>query len=614
MQIITKVWKQQPGRYFCISTKSASGAWRDIFFTRIEFKKVLPFLRNNMDKHLYWCPHGFSEKRRVKDAAVLPKLLWADIDELEPQTVKPKPSILWESSPGRYAGIWILDEEIPSDSLNRDLTYKIGADRGGWDLTQVLRVPGSKNFKYRSQPVSKLIWADGPSYTIQQIKRFTKQQKETLSNIADFDTVYKKYEKQIPRNIRTHIKAKEATQGKRSEVLWKIEHALIDANIPLEDAVAIIQGTVWNKFAGRRDELRQIERELQKIIDERPTSPESPKQSDYKFLNVTLADVEDKPIDWLWYPYIARGELTILEGMPGVGKSYLMQMVSKAICDGDALPCYRSEMKKRVQSKVAYFDIENSAYITKKRMLSNGLKNLNNFIVEEEPFTVDQIEWDEVLDALEKQRPALVVFDTLNTYIGNIDTNNGAQVQAAFSEFRQIARRFNCAVVVLRHWTKNASEKALIDRGQNSIAFTGLSRVVMACMPHPQEANVNILGTVKFNIGKHPPPLNYEILASPIHSDPDQSKFIWGTYENDTSFETLATEKHQPDEKVFQQAEELIVDELKSGEWILKSQLVSLAEGRSISRRTIERAIRRLLEQKVIKKTLKGSRAIYKKI
>ena len=61
-----------------------------------------------------------------------------------------RPSIAWASSDKRYQGLWALDgsEDIKDIELvNKDLTYHIGADKGGWDVTQVLRVPGSPNFK-----------------------------------------------------------------------------------------------------------------------------------------------------------------------------------------------------------------------------------------------------------------------------------------------------------------------------------------------------------------------------------------------------------------------------------------------------------------------------------
>jgi hypothetical protein len=38
---------------------------------------------------------------------------------------------------------------------------------------------------------------------------------------------------------------------------------------------------------------------------------------------ITLAEVEAKPVDWIWEPYLPCGAVAVLSGDPGVGKSYL---------------------------------------------------------------------------------------------------------------------------------------------------------------------------------------------------------------------------------------------------------------------------------------------------
>ena len=74
--------------------------------------------------------------------------LWADLDEVDPESIKDyRPSIAWESSPGRYQALWLAasgDFQGASwpGNENQQLTYYVGADRSGWDTTQLLRIPG----------------------------------------------------------------------------------------------------------------------------------------------------------------------------------------------------------------------------------------------------------------------------------------------------------------------------------------------------------------------------------------------------------------------------------------------------------------------------------------
>lgn len=50
------------------------------------------------------------------------------------------------------------------------------------------------------------------------------------------------------------------------------------------------------------------------------------------------SDVKSEPINWLWYPYIAIGKITFLQGDPGDGKSTMMMNLIAEISKGGATP------------------------------------------------------------------------------------------------------------------------------------------------------------------------------------------------------------------------------------------------------------------------------------
>ena len=43
------------------------------------------------------------------------------------------------------------------------------------------------------------------------------------------------------------------------------------------------------------------------------------------------SDVRATPVRWLWYPYIAVGKITLLQGDPGDGKSTMVLNLSSDI-------------------------------------------------------------------------------------------------------------------------------------------------------------------------------------------------------------------------------------------------------------------------------------------
>lgn len=49
-------------------------------------------------------------------------------------------------------------------------------------------------------------------------------------------------------------------------------------------------------------------------------------------------DVPIEPVQWLWYPYIPIGKLTMVQGDPGDGKTTFVLAVIAALTKGEPLP------------------------------------------------------------------------------------------------------------------------------------------------------------------------------------------------------------------------------------------------------------------------------------
>jgi hypothetical protein len=218
---------------------------------------------------------------------------------------------------------------------------------------------------------------------------------------------------------------------------------------------------------------------------------------------------------------------------------------------------------------------------------------MSNFYQEVEPFSVDDDETlERVYTAIERLRPTLVVFDTVNTYIGGADTHNSAETQQAFRRFLDIARRFKCAVLVLRHLTKSSKEKALY-RGQGSIAFAGLARIVLTMGVMPNDPNVRVVAVSKVNVTRPPKALSFTIEEVPDSvKEQDRSLFRWGGFIDISADEIISTPTMVKDEELEDTVEwlkEVLLDEARS-----YKQLVRMAEPRSISARLIQRAAQEL--------------------
>lgn len=53
---------------------------------------------------------------------------------------------------------------------------------------------------------------------------------------------------------------------------------------------------------------------------------------------ISMDEVQSKEVNWLWYPYIPYGKITIIQGDPGEGKTTLALRLAALLSKGEALP------------------------------------------------------------------------------------------------------------------------------------------------------------------------------------------------------------------------------------------------------------------------------------
>lgn len=227
---------------------------------------------------IYFCPLPFIKgtTKRKKDKVKCSRLLWSDLDDVtQDQVQKLEPTLLWESSPGSFQGLWVLDEVLSPEGaelLNHKLTYYIGGDPSGWDLTQVLRLPGTINHKYEALPRVSA-FKQGSTYKralveeklkeikVEQKKANLGGQKVDISGWDKLDVkgLLIKYGNVLPLNIRglIQIKPEMATMGKRSDNLWKIYCGCAAACLAPAEIYALVKSSHWNKWGPASDFLHQ---------------------------------------------------------------------------------------------------------------------------------------------------------------------------------------------------------------------------------------------------------------------------------------------------------------------------------------------------------------------
>jgi len=98
----------------------------------------------------YFSPNLYARPSRRLAGVRMTRLGWCDVDDAAPFTFDPKPSVVWETSPGRTQALWIWDRPhtpAQASAFSKALTYRYGGDKGGSAANKLLRLPGSLNHK-----------------------------------------------------------------------------------------------------------------------------------------------------------------------------------------------------------------------------------------------------------------------------------------------------------------------------------------------------------------------------------------------------------------------------------------------------------------------------------
>ena len=172
------------------------------------------------------------------------------------------------------------------------------------------------------------------------------------------------------------------------------------------------------------------------------------------------SEVKSTRVDWLWYPYIAYGKITLLQGDPGDGKSTMILKIISLLSNGRKPPNGKIMMKP---IKSIYQCSEDGVADTIKPRLEQMNANCKNvaFIDEESstPLTIDD---ERLLGAIREFRPKLVVIDPIQAYIGSdSDLFVTGRARKLMHKLSLCASIYGCAIVLVGHFTKREGAKNL---------------------------------------------------------------------------------------------------------------------------------------------------------
>ena len=131
---------------------------------------------------------------------------------------------------------------------------------------------------------------------------------------------------------------------------------------------------------------------------------------------IKASDVEIKEVEWLWYPYIPYGKVTVLQGDSGDGKSTFVLNLAAMLSRGEPMPFTDGSGQEPVN--IIYQSSEDDAddTIVPRFVKAGGDPNRLIFISEKEKYL--SFSDERLLEAVRKTNAKLIVLDPLSAYIG----------------------------------------------------------------------------------------------------------------------------------------------------------------------------------------------------
>ncbi|MCL1857720.1 MAG: AAA family ATPase [Oscillospiraceae bacterium] len=291
------------------------------------------------------------------------------------------------------------------------------------------------------------------------------------------------------------------------------------------------------------------------------------------------SSVNTQEIEWLWYPYIPYGRITVIQGDPGEGKTTFVLQITARLSTGQLLP----ECNKALPPQNAiYQSTEDGIADTVKPRLINAAADCDRIAFIDDttyPLTLD----DERLEhAIKECQARLLVLDPLQAFISaNSDMHRANEMRPLMNKLAGIAERTRCAIIIIGHMNKTIGTKGLY-RSLGSIDITAAARSVLMIGRLKDDPSIRVMTHLKSNLAPEGRSIAFEMIP--------EGGFHWIGYYDVTTDDLLTGNTQQDDSKLLQAR--TLLKEVLSEKPMLCADAYALCKKYNIGERTADSAKR----------------------
>lgn len=240
---------------------------------------------------------------------------------------------------------------------------------------------------------------------------------------------------------------------------------------------------------------------------------------------ISMDQVPIEEVQWLWYPYIPYGKLTIIHGDPGEGKTTLILRLAALLSQGESLPC---DDRPQEPVKIIYQTAEDGLGDTiKPRLLAGDADCAQIKVIDETEASLTLLD-ERVEQAISETGARVMILDPVQAYVGTgVDMNRANEVRTVLAQLSRIAEKYKCAMILVGHLNKAQGTKSQY-RGLGSIDFQAAARSVLIVGRVKEKPEVRVMAHEKSSLAPEGEPVAFELSAD--------NGFRWlGHYDINTS-------------------------------------------------------------------------------
>lgn len=294
---------------------------------------------------------------------------------------------------------------------------------------------------------------------------------------------------------------------------------------------------------------------------------------------IHMEDVVSKEVEWLWYPYIPYGKITIIEGDPGEGKTTLVLKLAAALSRGLPLPC--DDDKEYEPIHIIYQTAEDTI---KPRLEKAGADCSMIRVIDETDKELSMTD-DRLEQAIIETGARLIILDPIQAYIGaTVDMHRANEIRPVLKHLGIIAEKHNCAIILIGHMNKASGSKSTY-RGLGSIDIQATARSVLLVARLRDKPNIRIMAHDKSSLAPAGDAIGFEMTE-------DNGMVCIGPY--DITIDELLSGNEGRGKKKLDIAENFIKEYFGSNKVIPSNEIMMEAAKRSIKRNTLLSAKKKL--------------------